>query len=110
MVVLGAGGVHAEALRWHALPPFDAAHTHWRLVARLKCALRWKAGGMPGHLAIESFCETAARFSGVVAALGDRLEEVDLNPVIVHPEGCVIVDALVVAQSQGNPQAARQAS
>jgi hypothetical protein len=34
----------------------------------------------------------------VIAALGDVLSEVDLNPVIVHAGGCVIVDALVVGR------------
>jgi acyl-CoA synthetase (NDP forming) len=99
VVVLGAGGIHVEALRdvLHALPPFDAAHAR-RLVARLRCAPLLTSSRHMKPLAIDSFCETAARFSGVVAALGERLEEVDLNPVIVHAEGCVIVDALVVAR------------
>jgi acyl-CoA synthetase (NDP forming) len=108
VVVLGAGGIHVEALRdvLHALPPFDAAHAR-RLVAKLKCAPLLTSRRHARPLAIDSFCEAAARFSAVVAALGDRLEEVDLNPVIVHPEGCVIVDALVLARGV---QAARQAS
>lgn len=109
VVVLGAGGIHVEALRdvLHAIPPFDAAHAR-RLVARLRCAPLLTSARHARPLAIDSFCETAARFSAVVAALGDRLEEVDLNPVIVHPDGCVIVDALVVPQSQNLN--ARQAS
>ena len=111
VVLLGAGGVHVEALRdvFYALPPFDAVHAR-RLVARLKCAPLLTSRRHARPLAIEHFCETAARFSGVVAAFGDRLEEVDLNPVILHPDGCVIVDALVVTQALGIPQDARQAS
>jgi hypothetical protein len=31
-----------------------------------------------------------------VAEIGDGLSEIDLNPVIVHADGCAIVDALVV--------------
>ncbi len=110
VVVIGAGGVHVEALRdvLYALPPFDSAHAR-RLLARLRCAPLLTSARHARPLAIDAFCETAARFSAVAAALGDRLEEVDLNPVIVHSEGCVIVDALVVAQaSQGTD--ARQAS
>ena len=97
VVLLGAGGVHVEALRdvLYALPPFDAAHAR-RLVERLDCARLLQSKRHAQPLAIDSFCETAARFSGVVAALGDQLEEVDLNPVIVHAKGCVILDALVV--------------
>jgi acetate---CoA ligase (ADP-forming) len=99
VVVLGAGGIHVEALRdvLYAIPPFDAAHAR-RLVARLRCASLLNSARHARPLAIDSFCETAARFSAVVAALGDRLEEVDLNPVIVHQQGCVIVDALIVPQ------------
>jgi hypothetical protein len=47
---------------------------------------------------VEEFCRVAATFSAMVAGLGDLLSEVDLNPVIVHAEGCAIVDALVVGQ------------
>jgi succinyl-CoA synthetase beta subunit len=111
VVVLGAGGVHVEALRdvLYALPPFDTAHVR-RMLARLKCAPLLTSRRHARPLAIDAFCETAARFSGVVAALGDRLEEVDLNPVIVHAGGCVIVDALVVPQAPADTQSARQAS
>jgi acetate---CoA ligase (ADP-forming) len=110
VVVIGAGGVHVEALRdvLYALPPFDSAHAR-RLLARLRCAPLLTSARHARPLAIDAFCETAARFSAVAAALGDRLEEVDLNPVIVHSEGCVIVDALVMAQARQGTDA-RQAS
>jgi hypothetical protein len=32
----------------------------------------------------------------LAAALGDRLVELDLNPVIARPDGAVVVDHLVV--------------
>jgi hypothetical protein len=53
----------------------------------------------------------ASRFSALVAALGDHLAEVDLNPVIVHADGCAIVDALVVprAAETAEPELKRQA-
>jgi hypothetical protein len=41
--------------------------------------------------------------------MGDLLSEMDLNPVIVHPEGCVIVDALVVGRKPGTASHSRQA-
>ena len=109
VVVIGAGGIHVEALRdvLYALPPFDAAHAR-RLVHRLKCAPLLTSTRHAKPLAIDAFCDAAARFSGVVAALSERLEEVDLNPVIVSAQGCVIVDALVVARRTAD--AARQAS
>jgi hypothetical protein len=38
----------------------------------------------------------ASRFSALVVALGGQFSEIDLNPVIVHADGCEIVDALMV--------------
>lgn len=54
--------------------------------------------------ALHANCEAAARFSAMIAGLGDLPGEVDLNPVIVHADGCVIVDALVVPQPVHNRQ------
>jgi hypothetical protein len=34
----------------------------------------------------------------MAAALGDCIDEIDVNPVIVHPDGCIAVDALVVGR------------
>ena len=45
---------------------------------------------------LDAYCDAAARFSTMAAALGDVIDEIDINPVIVHPAGCVAVDALVV--------------
>jgi hypothetical protein len=99
VVVLGFGGVHVEALAdvVYALPPFDAAEAR-RLLDRLKLrALLSHArhGRVP---AADEFCAVAARFSAAVAALGDGIAEIDLNPVIVHADGCTIVDALIVGR------------
>ena len=38
-----------------------------------------------------------SRFSMMVRALGSWLSEIDVNPLIVHAEGAVCVDALVIA-------------
>jgi hypothetical protein len=45
---------------------------------------------------IDAYCEAAARFSTMVDALGTGFREIDVNPIIVHDQGCTIVDALVV--------------
>jgi hypothetical protein len=37
-----------------------------------------------------------SRLSVLATDLGDRLSALDVNPVIVSPQGCVAVDALVV--------------
>jgi acyl-CoA synthetase (NDP forming) len=99
VVLLGMGGLHVEALAdvVYAVPPFDVTQAR-ALVERLKFGTLLSSARHKRPLAIDEFCKTAAQFSAVVAALGDRLNEMDLNPVIVHADGCVIVDALVVGR------------
>jgi len=101
LVMLGFGGVNVEILNdvVFAIPPFDTA-TAMRLVHKLKHRRllgRQRVGGQP---AVEVFCQTAARFSAVVAALGDVVEEIDMNPVIVHVDGCLALDALVIGRKE----------
>jgi succinyl-CoA synthetase beta subunit len=97
VVLLGFGGVLAETIGdiQFALPPFDAAHAR-RCVDRMK--LRALLDGVRGEppVAIDAFCEVAARFSEMAAALGDDVAEADVNPVVVHNNAAVAVDALVI--------------
>jgi len=98
LVMLGFGGVNVETIRdvTYALPPFDR-HCARRLLDRLR--LRPLLDGLRDRPAvdIDAFCIAAEHFSALAAALGDVIDEIDINPVIVHPTGCVAVDALVVA-------------
>jgi acyl-CoA synthetase (NDP forming) len=105
IVLIGSGGVHVESLAdvVYAVPPFDAAEAE-RLVERLRAASLLRSPRHRRPLALEEFCRTAARFSALAAALSDELEEIDLNPVIVHPDGCVVVDALVLPRAVHNRQ------
>jgi acyl-CoA synthetase (NDP forming) len=101
VVLIGFGGVLAETIDdvQFAMPPFDAAHAH-RCVDRLK--LRPLLDGVRGKppVDIDAFCHLAARFSEMAAALGDVLMEVDVNPLIVHTEGAVAVDGLVIGRDR----------
>ena len=98
LVMLGFGGVNVESLRdvTCALPPFDRQEAR-RLIDSLR--LRSLLGGLRDRppLDVDAFCTAAERFSVMVAALGEVLEEIDVNPLIVHPGGCVAVDALVIS-------------
>lgn len=102
VVMLGFGGVLAEVIKdvAFALPPFDVPYAR-RMLDGLK--LRPLLDGVRGSppLAIDRFCEAASRFSALADALSDHLEEVDVNPVIVHQESCIAVDALVVCRTKG---------
>ncbi|MGH8251128.1 MAG: acetate--CoA ligase family protein [Steroidobacteraceae bacterium] len=103
VVLLGAGGLHVEALSdvAYALPPFDAREAR-RLLDGLRIAALLRSRRHRRPLAVAAYCEVAARFSMLVAALGDQLAEVDLNPLIVHADGCVIVDALILPRQAHN--------
>jgi hypothetical protein len=101
LVMLGFGGVYVETLRdvACALPPFDRT-TARRMLDSLQ--LRPLLDGQRGRPAadLDAFCAAAECFSVMAAALGEVLEEVDVNPVIVHAGGCEAVDALVVGRRQ----------
>ena len=99
LVMLGFGGVKVEAIDdvIFALPPFDAEAAA-RMVNRLRHKRLLGRQRDGSTLSIESFCQAAATFSAVVTALGDVLEEVDMNPVIVHADGCVALDSLLVGR------------
>ena len=99
VVMFGFGGVLAEVIGdvVFALPPFDAAYARRRLnELKLEALLKGVRGRPPAN--IEAFCDMAARFSAMVDALRDDLQEVDVNPVIVGPDNSIAVDALVIGR------------
>lgn len=98
MLVLGAGGVLTELLRdsVNLLPPFTEDSVTTALgrlrVARLLGGFRGRPpGDLPALVAAILACTRYA------AANLERLSELDLNPVIVRPQGrgVVAVDALI---------------
>lgn len=105
VVALGIGGVHAELYAdvAFALPPFDAAAAR-RMIGRLRLGglLAGERGTRAGD--VDALCRAAANFSVMAAALGDLLREIDVNPLIVHSEGCVAVDALAVVHTHRIPE------
>jgi len=103
LVILGFGGVLTEVRRdvQFSLPPFDAACAG-RMLDKLKLRELLDGARGTGPLAINRFCDMAARFSAMVTALEDNLQEVDVNPVIVSEDSCIAVDALVVCKTNGD--------
>jgi succinyl-CoA synthetase beta subunit len=104
IVMAGAGGILIEIMadRRFALPPFDAA-TARRLLDRLKARLL-----LDGHRGlpvadIDAVTDSLARFSVLAADLAGLFQEIDVNPVLCSPRGCVALDALVVGRPHGPP-------
>jgi hypothetical protein len=100
IVMLGAGGVLIEMLkdRRFALPPFGAGEAMRHLNAlALRPLLDGKRGAAPADL--EKLSQALSRFSILAADLRDLIAEVDVNPLIAGPHGCVALDALIVPRS-----------
>ncbi len=97
LVLVAAGGVLVEVLRDRALglPPLDDAAA-LRLIDRLK--IRPILGGVRGAAPsdVAALAHAVSRMSVLADDLGDLMDAIDVNPVIVSPTGCVAVDALVV--------------
>lgn len=98
LLVLAAGGVLTELLQdsINLLPPFSAASVGAAL-ARLRAArlLQGFRGRPAGD--VPALIETVLACTRYAAANLERLAELDLNPVIVRPQGqgAVAVDALI---------------
>jgi acyl-CoA synthetase (NDP forming) len=97
-LTIGAGGIHAEILRDVAVRPLPVDEGDVReMIAGLRCAplLAGARGAPPADT------DALVRLALAVARLGlaaeGRLAELDLNPVIVRPDGAVAVDCLAVA-------------
>jgi len=99
VVMVGAGGVLVEVLRdaRYGLAPFGPA-TARRLLDGL--ALRRLLDGVRGTppANVDAAALAIARFSVLAADLAGDIAELDVNPLIVGPEGVVAVDALVISR------------
>lgn len=108
IVLVGAGGVLIELLadRRFAVPPFDAVRAQ-RLIDGL--SLRRLLDGVRGAPPVDlgAVSRALARFSVMTADLAGLIGEVDVNPLIAGPQGCVALDALVVPRTamEGRPEA-----
>ncbi len=96
IVMVSAGGTLVEFLndRRFAPAPFGPA-TSRRMIEGLAVSrlLQGARGASPADM--EAAAQALSLFSVMCAALGTAVAEIDANPVIVGPEGAVIVDALV---------------
>lgn len=88
VVVVGSGGVLVEILGdvQMAVAPVSAAHAR-TLISRLRIAPM--LAGVRGRPAadIAALANTVARLSELAAALGPRLTELDINPLLVRAAG-----------------------
>ena len=99
LVMVGAGGVMTELFRDAAyrLAPVDLAEARAMLKELRAAPLLAGFRGAPAA-DIEALARLIAEISTFAAAYRDRVQEIDLNPVIVHRrgEGCTVADALIL--------------
>jgi acyl-CoA synthetase (NDP forming) len=99
MLMVGLGGIHVEILRDIVFSPVPIGPDEaLALLAELRGAalLDGVRGAEPADKA--ALAELMAALSHFAADHADQIEEIDLNPVVVHPQsqGLTIVDALIV--------------
>ena len=104
LVMIGGGGVLIEVMkdRRFLLPPAGRASAR-RALDALAC--RPLLDGVRGAPAcdIDAVCDAVARLAQIAGTLGERIAELDVNPLIAGPDGCVAVDALVVPRGGEAP-------
>jgi succinyl-CoA synthetase beta subunit len=103
VLMVGAGGVATELFHdvTYRLAPVDTDGARAMLdELRIKKLLDGFRGAPGGDIA--ALAELIARVSELASACRDRVREVEINPVIVHPPGggCSIADALIALEPQ----------
>ena len=98
-VMVGTGGIFAEVLRDVAVRPLplDAADAHEMITSLRGYALLKGARGRP-PANVDALVDVVMSVARLASACGDRIAELDLNPVIVNATGAVAVDSLIVTR------------
>lgn len=100
-VVFGLGGVWAEVLQdvAVALAPVGADEARTMVDSLRSAALLGPFRGRPA-LDVDAATAAIVRVSHLIAAHGDQIAEMDVNPLIVREAGagCVAADCLIVTQ------------
>ena len=100
LIVVAAGGTQVELLadRAVACPPItrDGAAALLRSLRTAPLLSGWR-GAQPVN--VDALIDAILGFSQLAVELGEHLDAVEANPVIVSPAGLVAVDALVIRRS-----------
>lgn len=97
-LVIGLGGIYTEVLDEVTLLPIPVARETIR---------NQIAAGKIGHLvsliggekALDQVVQTLDALQRLVVAHGDKIQSIDVNPLLVGESGCMAVDALIVPKA-----------
>jgi acyl-CoA synthetase (NDP forming) len=97
VLLVGLGGVLVEIMRDTvlALAPVGKAEARHMLESLKGFKLLQGYRGTPAA-DIDAVCDAIARISEFAADHADRIEEIDVNPLLARPDGAVALDALIV--------------
>jgi acyl-CoA synthetase (NDP forming) len=111
LLMLGLGGILAEALRDVTLAPLPLDHdAAMALLGRLKgAAVLGPYRGLPA-VDTDALADLMVRLSQFALDHADTIAQIDLNPVIVHGkgDGVSVVDALIIKRAA--PRAERSSA
>jgi acyl-CoA synthetase (NDP forming) len=99
VLIAGLGGIFAEALRDIVSFPIPASRTSIEAgvakgsLGRILASSRWKHPGCSA-----AFIDLLMSLQSAALALGDSLQAIDINPVMLGEAGAIAVDALVVCK------------
>jgi hypothetical protein len=97
ILIAGLGGIFAEALRDVVTLPIPSsraaieAAVAFGTLGRVLRSPRWKHQG-----SLTAFVDLLMALQSAALACGERLQAIDINPVILGAAGAIAVDALVV--------------
>ena len=99
LLLVGLGGVNVELLQDVVLAPVPLSRTAARdLIVRLKGARLFSAYRGRAASDVDALADAMVRLGLLAKDFAEEIDEIDLNPVIVHLEGqgLSVVDALVI--------------
>jgi acyl-CoA synthetase (NDP forming) len=101
MLMVGLGGIHVEVIKDVVFAPVPVTKEQaLGMIGRLKAAKLLDAHRGEPAADKAALADILVKVSELASDHADRIAEIDLNPVIVHPEGkgATIADALLVAR------------
>jgi hypothetical protein len=100
VLLAGLGRIYTEALQQSCVWPIPIGREAIQQgvensgLGSVLCSARWQYPGTMG-----AFVDLLCALQRAAIALGDQLEAIDINPVILGEHGAMAVDALVVPRT-----------